>query len=207
MPVERIALDYETYYENGKNAYSLKNMTPVEYILDPRYETIMLSVKRKDKPPFALPGEKVQAFFDQLEPDRTITISHNALFDACIAAWRYNFTPRLMICTMNMAQAWYGHVLKSVALAAVAPFAGVGIKGAEVVKMAGMHLADIRAQGSIDSYANYCVNDSILCEGIFEKIMSEGFPVSELEIMDSVLRMSVTPQFQLDYNELGYPRR
>ena len=198
--MERITLDFETYYSNE---YTLKKCTPVEYILDPRYETIMLSVKRPGRAPFALPGEKVQAFFDQLEPDRTITITHNALFDNCIMAWRYNFTPRLMVCTMAMSQAWWGHVLKSVALASVAPFAGVGIKGQEVVKMLGLRLADIRSMGLYPQYATYCSNDSVLCEAIFEKIMAEGFPVSELEVMDSVLRMAVTPQFQLNFIELA----
>ena len=37
-----VVLDFETYYDKE---YSLRKMTPVEYILDPRYETVMCAVK------------------------------------------------------------------------------------------------------------------------------------------------------------------
>ena len=200
--MERITLDFESYYEQGKGSYSLKNMTPVEYILDPRFETIMLSVKRPGRKVFNLTADKVQAFFDLLDPQNTVVITHNALFDMCICAWRYNFVPKLMVCTMSMARAHWGHVLKSVALAAVAPFAGVGHKGDEVTKMAGLHAADIRAMGLWDDYERYCGNDSVLTEKIFEKIMSEGFPLSELKVLDMVLRCAVVPQFVLDQSRL-----
>lgn len=197
---ERITIDYETYYDKD---YSLKKMTPVEYILDPRFEVIMLSVKRPGKEPVVLMGDKIRQFFQILDPNDTIVITYNSLFDMCICAWHYNFIPKLMVDAMGMARAAHGHVLRSVALAVVAPYLGVGHKGHEVVKMQGLHLTDIVAQGLLEPYMAYCGQDSILCEGIFDKIMSSGFPTRELLAMHEVLMMAVHPQFQINGPELA----
>ena len=196
---ERFTIDFETYYDKD---YSLKKMTPVEYILDPRFEVIMLSVKRPGKPVFNLEGDKIRQFFQLLNPDDTIIITYNSLFDMCICAWHYGFVPKLMVDAMGMVRAWHGHALRSVALAVAAPYLGVGHKGHEVTKMVGLHAADIKAMGLWPAYEGYCGNDSILTEKIFDKIMGEGFPLSELVVMHHVLMMAVHPQFEINGGEL-----
>lgn len=198
--VERFTLDFETYYDKD---YSLKKMTPVEYILDPRFEVIMLSVKRPGKPTFNLEGDKIAQFFRLLNPDDTVVVTFNSLFDMCICAWHYNFVPALMVDAMGMVRAHHGHELRSVALAVAAPFLGIGHKGAEVAKMVGLHAADIKSMGLWPQYVAYCNKDSELTEGIFDKIMSEGFPVSELLVMHHVLMMAVHPNFALNAGELA----
>ncbi len=201
--MERITLDFETYYERGAPpAYSLRNMTPVEYVLDPRFEVISLSVKRPGRKAFILHPHQIPAFFALLDPEKTIFISHNALFDACIVAWVYNFIPKLFLCTLSMARAWVQHKYRSLSLETLAAAEGIGFKGKEVVAMAGLRYADIIAMGYWDSYAAYCCNDSVLAEGLFEKWMGEGFPLSELRIIDLCVRMVTEPKFQLDLPSL-----
>ena len=197
---ERFTIDFETYYDKD---YSLRKMSPVEYILDPRFEVIMLSVKRPGKPVFNLEGDKIRQFFALLNPDDTVIVTYNSLFDMCICAWHYNFVPKLMIDAMGMVRAWCGHALRSVALAVAAPYLGIGQKGKDVTKMEGLRAADIKAMGLWPSYVAYCNTDSVLTEGIFEKIMHEGFPVGELLVMHHVLMMAVHPQFELNGNELA----
>lgn len=192
---ERFTIDFETYYDKD---YSLKKMTPVEYILDPRFEVIMLSVKRPGKPVINLSGDKIRMFFQLLNPDDTIMISYNSLFDMCIAAWHYNFLPKLMIDAMGMVRAWRGHQLRSVALAVAAPHIIGRHKGQAVHKMIGLRAADIRALGLWDEYEKYCGDDSELCEGIFEQLMAEGFPLGELIVMHNVLLMAIHPQFAIN---------
>jgi hypothetical protein len=191
---------FETYYDKD---YSLRKMTPVEYILDPRFEVIMLSVKRRGKPVFNLDGDKIQKFFDLLDPNATAVITYNSLFDMCIAAWHFGFVPKLMIDALGMVRAWHGHELRSCALEVAAPFLGVGHKGKEVVKMSGLRKADIVNLGLLPAYEAYCNNDSVLTEGIFDKIMADGFPMSELIVMDLILRMAVVPRFELNESELA----
>jgi DNA polymerase len=201
--MERITLDFETYYENGPPpAYSLKHMTPVEYVLDPRFEVISLSVKRPGRKAFILHPHQIAAFFALLDPAKTIFISHNALFDACIVAWKYNFVPKLFLCTLSMARAWVQHKYRSLSLEKLAAAEGVGFKGKEVLAMAGLRYADVIAGGHWDRYAAYCCNDSVLCEGLFEKWMREGFPLEELRIIDLCVRMVTQPKFSLDLPNL-----
>jgi len=196
---ERFTIDFETYYDKD---YSLRKMTPVEYVLDPRFEVIMLSVKRPGKPVINLHPDKIGAFFALLDPDDTIVVTYNSLFDMCICAWRYNFVPRLMVDAMGMVRAWHGHELRSVALAVAAPHIIGRHKGNAVHKMQGLHYQDIVNAGWMQEYEQYCGDDSELAEGIFDKIMSEGFPVNELLVMDHVLRMAVVPQFAVNGAEL-----
>lgn len=198
--LDRFTIDFETYYDRD---YSLKKMTPVEYILDPRYESIMLSVKRPNKKVFNLSGDKIEKFFRCLDPERTCFVTYNALFDQCICAWRHNFIPKLMIDAMGMVRAWHGHELKSVALAHVAPYLLGKFKGSAVHKMEGLHAADIHSMGLWNEYEAYCGNDSELTEEIFEKIMKDGFPLSELIVMHHVLMMAINPQFILNGGELA----
>lgn len=199
MP-QRFTIDFETYYDRD---YSLQKMTPVEYILDPRFEVIMLSVKRPGNPVINLPPDKIQQFFDLLNPDDTVMLSYNSLFDACICAWRYNFIAKLTVDVMGMVRASYGHALRSVALAVAGPFIVGMHKGTAVHKMMGLHRQDIINAGWMPEYENYCGDDSVICEAIFEKIMADGFPMSELVVMDHVLRMALHPQFSLNGVELA----
>lgn len=198
--IERFTMDFETYYDKE---YSLKKMTPIEYVLDPRFESIMLSVKRPGKPCFYLAGNQIESFFRILDPDTTVMITWNALFDQLIAAVHYRFVPGLMIDAMGMARAWVGHKLKSLSLASVSAHLGTGIKGHEVQNVIGMRAQDIRNAGRWNAYADYCMLDSNLTEKNFDVMMGQGFPVSELAVLDLVLRMTVEPQFQLNTGELA----
>ena len=178
-------------------------MTPVQYILDPRFEVIMLSVKRPGKPVINLSGAKIAQFFALLNPDDTVMLSYNSLFDACICAWRYNFVPKLIVDVMGMVRAWYGHELRSVALAVAGPHIVGRHKGTAVHKMMGLRAADIHALGFWAEYEKYCGDDSEIAELIFEEIMRQGFPPSELIVLHNVLMMAVHPQFNLNGVELA----
>ncbi|KAH1268074.1 hypothetical protein KXX48_009055, partial [Aspergillus fumigatus] len=189
--VEYIKIDFETYYDKD---YSLKKMTPVEYILDPRFEVIIMSVKRAGRPAFCLEGDQIRQFFQLLNPEKTVLISHNALFDMCIGAWHYNFLPKLFSCTLSMARACLGHVLRSLSLDSVAGYLGLGVKGHAVKNMVGLRAADIKAMGKWQEYVDYCNNDSVLCEGIWNYLVGNGhFPPNEIIVLDMVLRAAIIP--------------
>lgn len=197
--METIVIDYESYYDSD---YSLRKMSPVEYILDPRFEIIGCAVKEGDGKSFWLEEKELKSYFARL-PSRVAVVSHNALFDACISAWRLDYVPHLMIDTLGMARAMLSHKLRSLSLSAVATELGVGVKGDTVHKVMGMGLAAIKAAGIYTEYAEYSCNDADLCWAIYRKMIGRGFPVQELAVMDTVLRCAVQPKFVLDQTLLA----
>lgn len=197
-----IFADFETYYDKE---YSLRKMTPVEYILDPRFEAIGCSFKHGlDGKAYWVPGEDLAKFFASLDGPEIGMVSHNALFDMCVAAWRFGFVPKLIVDTMGISRAALGHLLRSVSLASVMQHLGIGVKGTTVHNVVGMGAAAIKAAGLYDDYAAYSVNDCEGCAGIFDKLVRGGqFPVNELAVMDMVLRCAIQPQFRADGNLLA----
>ena len=98
-----VGLDFESYYDKE---YSLKKMTPVEYMLDPRFETIMCSVKEawpNPQPTFIVDGEDFEEWVNAAGLEDACVVSHNALFDMCILSWKYNVRPRLMVDTLGVS--------------------------------------------------------------------------------------------------------
>ncbi|HEY7822610.1 MAG TPA: DNA polymerase [Acidimicrobiia bacterium] len=189
-----IVVDVESYYDQE---YSLRKMTPVQYILDHRWETIGWAVKDGDSETVWMTDEEFRVFLRGLPP-KVAMVSHNALFDMCVLAWRYGYTPHIMIDTLGMARAWMGYKMRSLALASIAKYRGIGAKGDTVHKVQGMNLAAIKAAGFYDEYASYSKTDADLCWQIYRGLIAEGFPVSEIAVMDSVLRCAVQPSFVLD---------
>jgi DNA polymerase len=201
--MKTIFIDYETYYDKE---YSLRKMTPVEYVLDHRFECIGCAVKEGlDGEPYWVDGVDLPLFFADLDPKDTMLVSHNALFDACITAWRYNFHPRLTADTLGIARATIGHECKSLSLANVALKLGIGVKGGTVHKVEGMSAAAIKAAGLYDEYVQYSSNDVELCAEIYRKLVIEErrFPIKELVVMDMVIRCAIEPQMYLDQNVLA----
>jgi len=197
--MKQIVLDFETFYSDQ---YSLRKMTPVEYIQDSRFEVIGCAVKEGDDPAFWLTHEELQVYLMRL-PEKVVIVTHNALFDCCILSWVYDYVPHLMIDTLGMARAWMGHKLRSLALASVATYLGIGVKGDTVYKVQGMNLAAIKAAGFYDAYAEYSKTDAELCWKIYRHFINDGFPVSEIAVMDTVIRCAVKPAFVLDQTLLA----
>ena len=61
-------LDYETFYSNE---YSLRRMTPVEYVLDPRFECIGCAVKWEGEAARWIDGAALPEFFAGIDPARS----------------------------------------------------------------------------------------------------------------------------------------
>jgi DNA polymerase len=195
--MKTIFLDFETYWDQQ---YSLKNMTPVEYILDPRFEVQLLTVKEGlHGVPYAIDGPDVGEFFAQL-PAEVIIVTHNALFDMCICAWVYGYVPKLMVDTLSIARARLAAFLRSLSLASVSKHLGLGVKGNALINTRGMTFAQIKANPVLyHNFVEYGLHDVDLCAGIYRVLVVEGrFPPQELVVQDMVLRCAVQPQFVLD---------
>ncbi len=186
MPRKRLILDFESYYDKE---YSLRKMTPVEYILDRRFETIGASVRIDTHEPAAqwgdawgiarpdvwtkrarwLPADKLEAFFAKVPWHEVALVSHNVSFDGAILAWRYGYTPAMYVDTLGMARATCVYETNRASLDAVSKFLHLPPKGDDVVHAMGLRLADFaRVPQQFAKYQAYCERDSDNCAAIFD---------------------------------------
>ncbi len=189
-----LILDFETYYDNE---YSLRKMTTPAYILDPRFEMQLVAVKLNNEPHRVIDGPDFPAFLATLDASKTTTVCFNALFDNSILAWRYGFMPDLMLDAMGMARALLGHELSSFSLKSVADHLELGSKGDALKQMLGKRAAAIKSEGLWDEFCAYAIQDNVLCEGIFWRLLPL-LPEPERRIMDLVLRCCIEPSFVCD---------
>ena len=186
--------DLETYYDDE---YSLRKLTPPEYILDARYEGIMLAAAEGQNPSFLVDGPDIGAFLQTLDRNKVTTVCFNALFDNSVLAWRYGFIPARMLCSMRMAVATKGHLLQRHSLAAVGTSLGVGVKGTEIENVKGLHREQIIASGRWNAFTRYALNDNDMNRNVFFACAPD-FPSSERRVMDRVLRCAIEPKFRVD---------
>lgn len=215
--IQYFVIDFESYYDKE---YSLRKMTPAEYILDPRFECIGASISVNDTglPLWVTPEELFQFLrglrIRQLAGERITLVSHNSLFDMCVLVWRFGFVPDLMIDTMGMARALVAARTGRVSLDVVGAHLNVGHKGAAVDsatgltgkqiigKASGKRRAEIEAAPWFGGYKRYACDDNDICRGIF-KVLRRDFPPQEYLVMDTVLRCAVLPRLKLNHNLLS----
>jgi DNA polymerase len=189
--------DYETFYGGD---YTLTKMDPPSYILDPRFEAICLGVAEGfTNPPYLVEGPDIPRLLRDLGRDVAM-VTHNALFDMCINAWRYAYVPRLIVDTLSMSRTLLAHRLRKLSLKEVGGYFGMA-KGDMIRQVRNMARADIKAAGLWDEFTAYCKNDVSLCRSIFLKL-AEFLPPEEFLLHDMILRTAVEPQFRLDMGVL-----
>lgn len=193
-----VYLDFETFYSKE---YTLRKLTPVEYILDTRFETIGVAVAEYDGKPFWIDGPDFDDWLKSARLHECSVVSHNALFDMCILSWRYDVVPKLMIDTLGIARAKLAHCTTSLSLASIAKHYGIGVKGDAILKVQGMTRDDMIDAGLYGALSEYALNDVDLCRAIYKRM--QPFPTRELIILDTVLRCAVEPRITLDSDVLA----
>ena len=107
-----VTIDFETYYTTVDNgAYTLSRMTTEEYVRDPRFEIIGVSVKHGDAPSQFYTGDLgyIQQVLRQIDWASAMAIGHNkSEFDSFIMTQVIGVRPRAYACTLQMARALHG---------------------------------------------------------------------------------------------------
>ena len=193
--------DFETYYDND---YSLRKMSEVAYILDPRFQTILCSIQVGDAPIETFIGhDEVARKLATIDWSRAAWLSHNTRFDGAILAWHYRHTPALWLDTLSMARATTHAVLGRSSLEKVSEYLGLPPKGNAVVRMAGVTLEELLTRpNEMADYIRYCERDTQNCRTIFDRLRPL-FPATEIRLIDLVLRMFIDPQVCLDPDVLA----
>jgi len=194
-----ITFDLECYYDDE---YSLRKLSTEAYILDPRFELIGFSIKVDNEPTVWHTGDEaeMERILRSYDLESHILLAQNTMFDAGVLSFRYGIHPQKLMDTMCMGRASLG-VDKSVSLGNLAKHFGVGEKGNEVIAAKGKHRKDF-TPAELAQYGKYCVNDTELTRAIADCMLHQGFPVSELSLIDLTLKMFTRPSFVLDASAL-----
>ncbi len=189
-----LTIDFETYYDRE---FSLSKITTEEYVRDPRFETIGVSVQVDDGEPVWFSGDQVATyqFLRGYDWEENLALAHNAPFDASILTWVFGIKPRGWLDTLSMGRALHGTEVGG-SLKVLAEHYGIGEKGTEVLNALGLRRTDFPAD-QLTRYGEYCKNDVALTYQLFMH-MAQGFPGTELRLIDLTVRMFSDPVLRLD---------
>ena len=186
-----VTLDFETYYAKD---FSLTKMTTEEYINDPRFQVIGVGIKIDDG--------KTRWFADNVEEElrkidwaESALLCHNTQFDGAILAFKYGIIPAFYFDTLCMARAIHG-VDAGGSLSSLVLRYQLGEKGTEVVNALGKRREDFTPE-DLAKYGDYCINDTDLTYSLFSRL-ANNFPQSELDLIDTTLRMYTQPVLHVD---------
>ena len=214
-----LTVDFETYYDRE---YSLSKMTMIEYIMDGRFQPIMMSYAINDEPIKNVIGyPKIKEVLDGIDWGNTVLNAQNTAFDATIIRARFGHTARYYTDTMAMARVTAAHVFEGASLGAIAKVLqanGVEVppKGKEVQSALGMHLYNAyqgtpylalkattdpnevqRGHELLMGYVEYCNNDVHLAREAF-KYFTKMITPDEMQYGDMILKCYIEPSLYLD---------
>lgn len=192
-----VVADFETYWSED---FTLSKMTTEAYVRDPRFEVILCGFRFDSGERIWIPGPKVGLFLQQLGLHQYAVVAHHAHFDGLILSHCYDVYPRMWLDTLSMSRAING-TKGGNGLAACAKRHGIGIKGEEVLQAKGMRFADF-SPAALARYGVYCLNDCDL-EWELLNLLLPHFQLSELRLIDKIVRCFTEPILQLDTKMLS----
>lgn len=190
-------VDFETHFSQD---YSLSKMSPLEYVMDARFELISCAIKVDDYPTDVFFGEAdIRRAFASIESTLAggLLIGHNLSgFDAYVAAYRLGLRPRMWGCTMAMARPLHAKTC-GLSLAKLVEHYGLGVKdNTALINTRGKRLADFTQQ-ELDDMRDYNRADTDQCKALFDKLKGH-YSAAELWQIDATVRMRTEPKFELD---------
>ncbi len=186
-----IFLDTESAYDS--KAYTLKKLSTVEYVRDPRFKLHGFG--------FSMPGVKRQ-WVGPKDAERVLRefnwsslalVAHKCIHDGFILSDRYGIRPAMYVDTLGMSKAVLGASVASHSLDSLARHFGLPQKG--VMKTDGIR--DLTAEQEKE-LAEYCLHDVYLLEQVFSKLVELGFPASQWEAMSWTVKAFCEPKLVLN---------
>jgi DNA polymerase len=194
-----ITVDFETFYSRD---VGFAKQTTEEYIRDPQFHVVGVSVQVDDGKPDWFSGTMVETadYLKQFDWTNSLALAHNAVFDGAILSWHFDIKPKGWLDTLSMGRALHGTNVGG-SLKVLAQFYGIGEKGTEVENALGLRRVDFPPD-QLARYGEYCKNDTALTWELFGQ-MSKGFPAVELRLIDLTIRMFTEPSLALDLQVLN----
>lgn len=195
-----LTVDFETYYTSKDLGF--KTQTTEEYVRDPRFEVIGVSVQEGDGEPQWFSGNYLDTynFLKQFDWANSMAVAHNAMFDMAILSWHYNIKPKAIADTISMARAIHGTEVGG-SLDKLTKHYELGQKGDDTKWAIDLRREDFTPQ-QLSQYGAYCKNDVALTYKLFivlfNEFMASSTKTTELKLIDLTIRMFTEPVLRLD---------
>lgn len=189
-----ITVDMESAYGGD---LGFKTQTTEEYVRDPRFEVIGVAVQINDGEPEWFSGSMADTavFLKQFDWANSLALAHNAVFDGFIMSHHFGIKPKGWLDTLSMGRALHGTNVGG-SLAVLAEHYSIGVKGTQVKQYIN-YFRNTFTPEELADYGSYCCNDVTLTWDLFGH-MSQGFPKTELRLIDLTVRMFTDPVLRLD---------
>lgn len=195
MAYDTLVLDYESYY--CSKTYSLRRMSNLAYVRDPRFKAHGAAFKFNKEPAYWVTGQSLPEHFAAIDWSNTLLIGHNMAFDGHVASHHYGVRPRLYVDTLGMARAVLGGTIPSLSLDALGEHFGHGgklDKGRALQAVDGKRDISPEEEAQLGLYACIDAEQTAL---IFRDLWPD-FPKSMLDVMDWTIRMITEPTLMLN---------
>ena len=195
-PTKVVTLDFETYFDTE---YSLRKMSTIEYVTDPRFEFLGVGYKRLGEAPIFVHGDKgvikhLQSRHGQNFENITIAC-HNAMFDVLILNLKFGINPPYLIDTLQLARHWEARARNSAK--EIAERLEIKAKG-DTKQFKGLHYGGMTNEQE-SALKDYTEGDVIIQEEFLKfylpKIANLG---QELFLARHTLDIYYHPQLQFD---------
>lgn len=203
-----VVLDLETFYDpknlrgdkkpdGSPDPYTLRSMTTESYIRDPRFEAHGAAVKWSANTSAVWYDEKELRYHLKNEDwSDVFLINHHANFDQLILSRHYGVIPKMSGCTMSMARLMLGNHI-GVSLDSVRSQFGFLAKTTPYNLFEGKHWSEMDAY-THQAVANGACDEVESIWKLFGILMQRGFPVEELDVVDSTIKMFTQPELRGD---------
>jgi DNA polymerase len=190
LPEHLLTLDFETFWSAD---FTLKKLSIEEYVRSPEFKVFGAAVKYNDKPARWMNERELRQFFVQVPWKNVALLCQNAPFDALILSHLFGIKPAFYICTLAMARMMLPRQRHNLKL--LSHMAGLPPKGDAVNLTKGLRDLPPLIEAQLGEYA---CGDADNTYGVFRWLLDMGFPIGELEIIDTTIRMFAVPQLGLD---------
>ena len=191
--MKKLYLDFETFYDTH---YSLTKMSTAQYINHEDFAVWGVGIKVEDGETEWYNEDDTPAILEQIDWDTTALVCHNTLFDAFVLTQHFGYRPAYYYDTAAMSRGLYPNMSARLKDCCVREFPSdpTKRKGEELVNAKGVRVLDPELDAQI---GGYCIQDVDLTYDLFQSYIKD-YPTSELDLIDTTVRMFVEPKLLLD---------
>ncbi len=199
-----VVLDLECFYDpknlrgdkkpdGSPDPYTIRAMTTESYCRDPRFDIHGAAIKWSASTSAVWYDARELAYVMKEEDwSDVFMINHHANFDQLVLSHQYKVVPAMSGCTMSMARLLLGNHI-GVSLDSVRAQFGFPPKSTPYNLFEGKYWKDMDPYVRQQVAAGACDEVESIWK-LFGMLMQRGFPVEELDVVDSTIKMFTVPE-------------